>query len=601
MINAARYSTIFRIVIAGVLTGFCNMPLMAADYFVSSKGSDSFNGLASVLASREGSIGPFATLEPLSKLNLQHGDRIFLACGEQFQGPVRLALQSTLPGTLSITRYGDCPASERPVVDGRILIEAFTGSGQQLIRQKKTVVQVFKGDVPLPRARFPKNAYLIFPSNTVNAVDRIPKDLSLNGKDLSGAVLHARTQEWLIEERKVKNAENQLDSPLQYPLRPKAGAYFTGKAWMLGEDEGWAFDDAAQTLHVRNKSEKPVSVAYAGALLQIEGRGSVSVSGIAFHAAGGDGINLKLDGDVNINDVAIKHASGNGITIAGSSYAQITNSRIEDTAQDGIFFAEVKKAVVRRNKIANAGLYLGPSVSLAAINAHRTDSATIEENEVIRSAYIGIRFAGDAQIRSNVVDSACLYLADCGAIYTWRRGVNDVRPSVEISGNSVIDVKGDTSVKFGVFDYFSGIYLDEWTRATSVIGNVIVNAEQGIYLHNARGNVVEGNYILGARGDALREKDDASILVGQIPMHQEVPNKLANNTILPLAAAWVHQWLGSPNTNATAKIRVVTGLQGLGLTLSPASIPSQCRTVLLGGTKTNLATIAVQVFTCDNE
>jgi parallel beta-helix repeat protein len=541
MICSAQWLTNLRNWAFGVLLAFVCAPVWSVDYFVSSAGSDSANGQAGVAMPDQGSVGPFATLAPLAKLDLQHGDRIFLACGQKFQGPVRISLKSKLPGVLAISSYGDCPANERPTVHGRVSLAAPLGSGLKAIKQEAPVVQVFSGDTPMVRARFPLESYLIFPASSVSAADRIPAHPALSGKDLSGSVLHARTQEWFIEEKKVVGADGQLESPLRYPLRPKAGAYLTGKAWMIGDDNGWAYDHHTRTLHVRNKTAAPMSVVHAGHLFQIEGRGAVSIKGIAFDAAGGDAINVKLDGVVDIDNVLITRAAGNGISVSGSRFAQIANSYIDDTALDGIFFAEVARVVVRHNVVSNAGLYLGPGPSLAAINAHRTQAATIEENEVLRSSYIGIRFSGDAHIRGNLVESACLSQSDCGAIYTWRRGQNDLRPPVEVSGNAVINVKGDTTVKFGVNDWFSGIYLDEWTREANVNGNLVVNAGQGIYLHNARNNVVENNYIFGARHKTFIEKDDASALIGNSPVAREIVNRFAGNVELNAKAKWVLQ------------------------------------------------------------
>ena len=582
----------------GALLAFSCAPVWPTDYFVSAAGSDSSNGLAGIVRADQSGVGPFATLAPLSGRIFQHGDHIFLACGQRFQGPVRLTLKGTSPGVLAISRYGDCPGNERPTISGRVPLDTSPGSGLKAIKQVKPVVQVFSGELPLARARFPKEGYLIFPTGSGSAADRIPFHPALSGKDLSAGIAHARTQEWFIEEKQVVGAEGRLESPLRYPLRPKAGIYLTGKAWMIGEDIGWAYDDGSRTLYIRDKTSGPVSIVHTGHLFQVEGRGAVSVSGIAFDAAGGDAINVKLDGVVNIDDVLITRVAGNGISVAGSSFAQITRSHIEDTALDGIFFAEVARAVVRRNVASNVGLYLGPGPSLAAINAHRTQAATIEENTILRAAYIGIRFAGDARIRGNVVESACLSLSDCGAIYTWRRGQDDLRPPVEISGNAIVDVEGDTTVKFGVNDWFSGIYLDEWTRAASVYGNVIVNAGQGIYLHNARNNMVANNYILGARQKALVEKDDAQALVGTWFASREIGNKVVDNIDLKDRTSWSLHKTGIFNPGSNSRYQVVIG-GAANHASSTTYAADRCRQIQLAGPNMNIEKVVVEVFTCE--
>lgn len=222
---------------------------LATDYFVSANGNDAATGMAPDMVAGRPSEGPFATLAPLVKLPLQNGDRILLACGQRFQGPLRLSLASQQPGVLTITSYGDCAADKRPVLDGRMPVAGLAGSGPKTVAQERPVVQVFSGDRVLERGRFPKGDYLIFPEGTTASVDRVPAHSQLFDKDLRNALIHARTQEWLLEEKRIAGRDGALDTALRYPLRPKAGVYFSGKAWMLGEADGWVYDMGSKSLH----------------------------------------------------------------------------------------------------------------------------------------------------------------------------------------------------------------------------------------------------------------------------------------------------------------------------------------------------------------
>src|SRR5690606_18665260 len=116
--------------------------------------------------------------------------------------------------------------------------------------------------------------------------------------------------------------------------------------------------------------------------------------------------------------------------------------------QDAIFFAESARVFVRRNTVLRAGLWGGPMPALAAINAHRTERAVVEDNLVDQSAYIGIRFSGASQIKRNIVLRSCQVLSDCAGIYTWRRNPGHVPPPCEVTDNTVIGVAGDTSVQY---------------------------------------------------------------------------------------------------------------------------------------------------------
>jgi hypothetical protein len=456
------------------------------------------------------------TAADLQDLVLADGDRVLLDCGARF-APLRLRTRGA--GTVRVEPAGPCTASRRPVFDGRRPLGAARsatdatagGSGRRTFTQSQPVVQVFAGDQPLPRARHPASGYLLIGPQAAATGAMLPADARLDPTALAGATLLARTQEWLIETRQVGADGRSLDVPLQYPLRPRAGVFFTGKAWMLGAGPGWAHDRLAQTLTVQGVGDQALSAALDEPLLQVHGSAGVVVQGIDFFGAGGNAVDVKSGGSVLLRDLAITLTGGNAVAVAGARLAQVEQLRIDRCGGDGVFFAEVARAEVRESSVRDASLLHGAGPALAAINAHRTDSALIERNRVERTGYIGIRVGGDALVQGNRVAQSCLSLADCAAIYTWRRGRGDHRAPVRVLGNLVVGVAGDVSVKFGVNDYFAGIYLDEWTRQADVRGNLLIDVAQGIYLHNAFDNSVGGNLVLGPRAQPLLELVDPPV------------------------------------------------------------------------------------------
>lgn len=497
----------------------------ATDYHVSSSlGDDSLDGQA---PDRTAAHGPFATLQRLGSVPLGAGDRVLLRCGDRFAGPWAINLMAGGTGELALGGYGECTGANRPVIDGRVLLaaalpdRAASPSQPQSFESTTQVVQVFAGDRLLPEARYPISAMLLVPDGTGPASEELPHVPALAGRSVDGALLHARTQEWFIEERRVVAGNGRLDAPLRYPLRPRTGFYLTGKAWMLSDQPAWVNDAIDRRLLVSGSGRQPLYKVPIGPLFQVSGRGSVSLTGVDFDAAGGDAVSCRVDGTVRMRDVSVRRAYGNGIAVAGAISADIADSAIEDVGLDGIFFAEVQRATVRRNRVVNAGLYGGPRPSLAAINAHRTDSAAIEDNLIDGAAYHGIRFAGDASVLRNIVNRSCLRLSDCGGIYTWRRNVDDRRPPAVVRGNLVNVVRGDTSVKLGVNDWFVGIYLDDFSNNVSVTQNVVVGANQGVYLHNAWGNEVSNN-VVRALQKTFIEAGDA---------HKSARDRLRDNSV----------------------------------------------------------------------
>ena len=551
----------------------------------------------------------------LERIVLVDGDQVLLACGARY-APLRLRTRGR--GTVRIAPAGPCAAGQRPVFDGRRPVGAALATagaldgqaGRRGFVQPQPVVQVFAGDQPVPRARHPANGYLIFGSQTIASDTALPTDARLDPAMLAGATLLARTQEWWLETRQVGADGRQLDQPLRYPLRAKAGVFFTGKAWMLGAGPGWAHDRLAQVLTVQGTGSQVLSVALDEPLLQVHGSAGLEVQGVDFFGAGGNAIDVKSDRTVVLRDLAITLTGGNAVAVAGARLARVEQLHIDRSGADGVFFAEVARAEVRDCSVRNAGLLHGPGPALAAINAHRTDAAVIERNLVERSGYIGIRFSGDALVQGNRVADSCISLSDCAAIYTWRRGREDHRAPVRVLGNLVVGVAGDTSVKFGVNDYFSGIYLDEWTRRTELRGNLLLDVAQGIYLHNSFDNTVADNLVLGARAHAVLDLVDAPIRAalgqpaagtpGDAAMQSalqstEPPNRWQNALLaLPVGVTWAR--IAADDAVAlratSARVLVLDGAAG-----APATGVRRCNLLL---PLPAVPQLPAQVLLCDS-
>lgn len=470
---------------------------LAIDYYVSNIGSENANGRFPDRSMTDFSNSPFKYLKNLGEIKFGPGDSIYLACGQTFDGPLIINIEGATDDPVSFSRYGKCDGENNPVIDGRVKMIGLEESGLHVRNFDAEVVQLFSGNTPVGAARYPVDGYLIVPENFEKSKLKIPLIGKLISSDLNQSKIHARSEEWFIEERLYDAARERMVNELEYPLRPKAGFYLTGKAWMISPASPWTYDLEKKSLFLNNfKKMDEISIVFSGPLLNFEGRGSLRLNNIELMASGGDAIKVHLNkANVFINNVHINYAAANGISILGADKALIDNVVIRDVRNDGIFFAEVSDAVVVNSQVINAGMYLGPSVSLAAINAHRTQKSTISNNFIYKSAYIGIRVSGGASVTGNSLKSTCMYLSDCAAIYTWRRNAMDVREYSVIENNKISGVKGDTTVKLGVNDYFAGIYLDEFSNNIRVAENSIIDAVQGIYLHNAFSNLIENNYV----------------------------------------------------------------------------------------------------------
>lgn len=484
-----------------------------------------------------GSKGPLRTLARVSTLKLLPGDQVLLKCGQTFEGPLRIKTTDRGgEGSLKLGAYGSCTPEALPVISGLRKLGAgeLLPSGLTQWKVAGPIGMVVVDGQYLPVARYPERGYQIWSAEGEQADGAAALKSLLPGKDLGGAKVWLRSQDWTLEERRIsaQSGGHRLDKKFEYPIRKGVGIYLTGKPWMIGDTPAWAYDEDSQKLTARlPPGTRNVSIAADEPLVEINGDSGISISQLRLASAGGTALFIHADAFVQVKDSVIEHAGRNGMHVIGSTYAIIENNTITDTGTDGIFFAEARRVFVKGNTLRRIGLWGPPKSALAAINAHRTARALIENNLVDGAAYIGIRFSGDAQVRRNVVLRACQVLSDCGAIYTWRRDVNHVEPPCDISHNTVIGVNGDTSVRYSMVDFFSGIYLDDFTRDVDVVDNMVVDAAQGIYVHNAVRNKVVGNRVLGTRNEPWQ------ILLGidrpRFPATESLDNDVRDNELIP--------------------------------------------------------------------
>ncbi len=512
----------------------------------------------------------------LARTPLSGGDRILLPC-RAVLGAVRIKTVGS--GVVRVEPAQRCNAGERPRFDGRESVSAVhrVAAHRWYAQSTDEVTQVFAHDNPVPRARHPATGYVLLNQPVDGHLSQLPSDPRWNNLNLAGAAVHARTQEWWMERRLVQADGRSFSEPLRYPLRHRTGVFFTGMDWMLGAGPGWAYDHLRQRLTVEGADPAHVQIVPAQALLQIHGTASVAVRGIDLVASGGDALTVRSAGEVDISDVNIRHAAGNGIAVAGARSARVAGVTVASTGADGIFFAEVALAEVLDSRVSDAGRLHGPGPALAAVNAHRTNAAKIQRNTIERSGYIGIRVGGDAVVTSNRVVDSCLSLSDCAAIYTWRRGPDDVRAPVRIESNFVLRVSGDTSVKTSVNDYFGGVYLDEWTRHAEVRGNVLVDVGQGVYMHNSFANTAEGNLVLGARHVDTLDAVDERVRAALASARPEVPNRW-----LPMALerGEAARWLVVPTRDQASASRGSAQVVVLEGPAADASLWRGCRQLL---------------------
>ena len=363
-----------------------------------------------------------------------------------------------------------------------------------------------------------------------------------------GTTVFIRTNAWLVEQRTVAAVVGNrlmLDRPTSFPLRAGWGFYLSGASWMLDESGEWWFDTVNSTFLVRTPTDKfPTSTLALSTLdtcIDLSNVSNVTVEGVS---ATGCRVGVRATGSFSVvlRGLRLSDSATNGIFAPTSTSLQVLDSRIERSGQHAILGKDdspgiATAMVVSGNIIIDAGVIrVGgkpltlPVPSLGAIMPGT--GATVINNTVSGSGYHGIRTFGNGLVKGNIVESSCLLLDDCAGIYAFGAGAGS-----RIEANLVRDIPGGMDGKPpGSTSQGQGIFLDDHTTGVTVIGNTVVNAENGVLLHNAYLNTVRGNVLYGNRKLQIWLFEDARI---KNPNGDVYGNVIAENMLFstsPVAA-----------------------------------------------------------------
>lgn len=364
---------------------------------------------------------------------------------------------------------------------------------------------------------------------------------------LRGTTVHIRTAPWMIETRQVKEIDLAsglvtLNAETKEPIVNGSGYILEGKPWLLGKPGQWAYDQGAGKLYwwpPLNKAPKDVPALLEAARLdtglEINNSAGVRIERIRFEQQS-VGVSLKTSSRITITDIMSRHADVAGVASLTGDVITVQDSKIIGAGEYGLNLVPTTNAIVRRNVITDTGMVArahGSSAAIVARSFYKAEQLSIpstsrvEENQILRSANAGIIFSNDVgtTVHQNTVIQPCMRLTDCGGIYTFTSDdaktlqyIDDparLPDGATVSSNVVVGARSNVdgnptisgqSVKAGT-NQAMGIYLDELTARTKVIGNTVANTEVGIYLHLARFNTIENNAVFNV--------SHASFMVGQ--------------------------------------------------------------------------------------
>lgn len=381
-----------------------------------------------------------------------------------------------------------------------------------------------------------------------------------------------RRVQWVASGGQLGSNPPVASRPMVYNIEPGWGFFVAGRAWMIDQPGEWAIERVPQpdgsslrTLHLRSPDGMPPpGDAQADRALRITPRQA--------NGSGPVGIDLSGQRFITLRGLAVADAAI-GVEASQSVGARLLQLDIRRSALIGVRAVNAQSLVLmlsqlrqsgfsaavldgsvdtsmQRNVVVDSGAHLPPvgdtspmALSYIAVSAANVDRLTLRSNLVDRSPYIGINVsqrpvAGSlSRVEGNTVQASCLYLDDCGAIYTGGR--NGLPNQLSISHNLVLGASGNPigrpmASHGGVGGSSAqGIYLDDYTREVTATGNVVWDTDNAFQLHLARGNQLRHNKTGASRRSDVWFQEDLlgsySAVPGGPPVCADIYNCIVGN------------------------------------------------------------------------
>ncbi len=463
----------------------------ATDYYVSSSGSDSANGLSSST--------PWQSILKVNSVfpTLKPGDRILFKSGDNFYGSLQISVSGSSGSPITIGSYG---TGASPVVSGFTTITGWTNYGGGIYSKsfpcQSNPNMVTLNDVNTPIGRWPNTGFLYIDSHVSNS-SITDSDLTLS-QNWTGAEVVIRKNEYIWDRNKItEHAGSTLryTSGSYYDAKDGYGYFIQNSIKTLDQTGEWYYDGS--TFYMYFGSAGPgnnvVKVSSIDQLVFIKDKNYITIDNVAFEGANLYALQINNSDYVTVQNCRISFIGEDAIFgpwNGTSPFCKILNNNISNSNNNAInLMGDHTNATVTNNIVTNTGITIGMGKSsdgtYNALCVHGAGSL-VQYNYIDNTGYMGINFAGNNTIVSNnYVNRFNLVKNDGGGIYTYV-GTGTPCSGQKIMNNVVLNGSGyedGSPVKERIA---FGIYTDDRVRNVVVTGNTIANCStSGIYIHNA--------------------------------------------------------------------------------------------------------------------
>jgi parallel beta-helix repeat protein len=548
---------LFGQVLAALLMIF-SLPTNAVNYYVdANQGNNAWTGRFATTQGAPAIDGPWKSITEVNKRIFVPGDTIYLACGSTWREPLIISRSGNRSAPLSIVRYGNCTATNQPTLNGARVVAGWTRHSAASNIWKAAVpyriAQVLVDGVFVNPAQYPNAGEAFLRSGAGSSPTQLKmNDVTLSASQLKDAGVQIRSINYRMRYRTVTQF-NPVTNTISWPTPTDgqnsegSGYYFVNKFWMLDHPGEWYFEKATNrpggTLYIWTPNgAAPATLAGATSnMVEATPAESVAVSVTnqadvkigALKIVNADiGIDLTDSAAVSLNSTTVLNAARFGVRANASSSAKLNAVLIRNSGAQGVQAEYAQNLTILNSTLENSGnvgtLRTSPppeEYQLYGINCYGCRAVTIQDNTVKNAGYIAIRADPPPtpapntpnRIVGNYIENACTLLDDCGAIYTFGRTLetNPGDPAGypnrgQIINNIINHVRGNPNGRIEAESSAQGIYLDDYANGVEVIGNTVIDANNGIQLHLSKNNIVRQNTLFANRGYQIWMQEDVS-------------------------------------------------------------------------------------------
>jgi len=516
-------------------------------YLNSATGDDGNDGRS---ASGSGGSGPWRTLARLTTSGLAASDTVQLACGSVWHETLRVPASGT-PAQPIVLSAPPAGCKTAPAIDGGVTLapSAWVQHHGNIYKANLDTapLQLLAASGAFTEAHHPNRGdvtadatspflSLAADGNIATLDGRTGSTLLTTGADLvlptgatlgAGTRLRVRTNPYILDESVVASFDGRqlaLARATTYPVVAGWGYLLLGQLWMLDSAGEWYFDATSHQLYAWMPNSAPptatVTVSTLATGIDLQVHDYIVIDGLAVRNVG-LGVDLHGSKAVLLRNCVIQDVAGLGVNAAATTLAVIESNRIERSGNDaisgwgaamGTYIGDATGMTVRNNLVRDSGVLMQgdvvlslPRRSLSAIYIGTNSFAG--GNTVINTGYIGILGGANNVIEDNFIYGACSVQDDCGGIYTGGAGNNS-----QIRRNTVVHSRGALAgqplTQRGTAA--QGIYIDDDGEGITVEDNTVMDADNGILMHNAARNTVRGNRLYGNRSSQIWMQEDAN-------------------------------------------------------------------------------------------